>query len=183
MTWTITPEPFDSPVAAALWRAYYTEVSDRWYLLHQGRRTDPGELERGVTAESGAELAPPDGQLLVARYDGEPAGSAGVRLLDATTGELKRVFLREGMRGRGGAALLVAAAEGAARALGARHLVLDTRSDLAEARALYARLGYSETAPYNDNPYAEHWFRKSLDDDQERDGQERDDQERPDRVN
>ncbi|MYV41658.1 GNAT family N-acetyltransferase, partial [Streptomyces sp. SID1328] len=26
-TWTIAPEPYDSPVAAALWRAYYTEVS------------------------------------------------------------------------------------------------------------------------------------------------------------
>ncbi|WP_330291401.1 GNAT family N-acetyltransferase [Streptomyces sp. NBC_00576] len=172
MTWTIAPEPFDSPVAAALWRAYYTEVSDRWYVLHQGHRTEPGELERGVAADSGAELAPPDGQLLVARYDGEPAGSAGVRLLDATTGELTRVFLYEGMRGKGGATLLVTAAEDAARTLGARHLVLDTRSDLIEARALYARLGYTETEPHNDDTYAEHWFRKSLDG-----------QERPERVN
>jgi GNAT superfamily N-acetyltransferase len=163
MTWTIAPEPFGSPVAAALWRAYYTEVSDRWYLLHQGRPTEPGELERGVAADSGAELALPDGQLLVARYDGEPAGSAGVRLLDATTGELTRVFLYEGMRGKGGATLLVAAAEDAARTLGARHLVLDTRSDLIEARALYARLGYTETEPHNDDKYAQHWFRKSLD--------------------
>ena len=163
MTWTITPEPFDSPVAAALWRAYYTEVSDRWYLLHEGRRTDPDELEREVAAHSGAELTPPGGRLLVARYDGEPAGSAGVRLLDATTGELTRVFLYEGMRGRGGATLLVSAAENAARALGARHLVLDTRSDLVEARSLYTRLGYAETEPHNAATYAEHWFRKRLD--------------------
>ncbi|WP_198539302.1 GNAT family N-acetyltransferase [Streptomyces graminilatus] len=164
MTWTIAPEPFDSPAAAALWRAYYTEVSDRWYLLHEGRRTDPAELEREVAANTGAELAPPGGQLLVARYDGEPAGCAGVRLLDAATGELKRVFVYEGMRGKGGAALLVAAAEDAARALGARQLILDTRSDLVEARALYARLGYTETERHNDQPYAEHWFRKNLDD-------------------
>jgi GNAT superfamily N-acetyltransferase len=162
MTWTIAPEPFDSPVATALWRAYYTEVSDRWYLPRTGRRTDPAELELCVAAESGAELAPPDGQLLVARYEGEPAGSAGVRLLDATTCELTRVFLYEVMRGRGGAARLVAAAEDAARALGARHLVLDTRSDLVEARALYTRLGYTETEPHNDAEYAEHWFRKAL---------------------
>ncbi|MFB7758702.1 GNAT family N-acetyltransferase, partial [Streptomyces sp. NPDC056121] len=33
--WTVAPEPFDSAVAADLWRAYYTEVSDRWYLLHE----------------------------------------------------------------------------------------------------------------------------------------------------
>ncbi|MFF4499559.1 GNAT family N-acetyltransferase [Streptomyces sp. NPDC001401] len=162
MTWTIAPEPFDSPVAAALWRAYYTEVSDRYHLLREGRQTDPAELEREIAAHTGAELAPPSGQLLVARYGGEPAGSAGVRLLDGGVGELTRVFVYEGMRGKGGAALLVSAAEDAARTLGARQLILDTRSDLVEARALYVRLGYSETEPHNDDKYAEHWFRKEL---------------------
>ncbi|MFC8515564.1 GNAT family N-acetyltransferase [Streptomyces sp. NPDC057257] len=160
--WTVAPEPVASPTAAALWRAYYTEVSDRWYLLHEGRRTDPAELEREITAARGEELAPPSGQLLVARYDGEPAGSAGVRLLDADTAELTRVFVYEEMRGKGGAPLLVRAAEAAARDLGARRLVLDTRSDLVEARTLYARLGYTETEPHNGDKYAEHWFRKDL---------------------
>ncbi|AYN41576.1 GNAT family N-acetyltransferase [Streptomyces dangxiongensis] len=162
MTWTIAPEPYDSPAAADLWRAYYTEVSDRWYLLHEGRRTDPDELEREIAAHPGGELAPPTGRLLVGRYAGTPAGSAGVRLLDADTAELTRVFVREEARGRGGAALLIAAAEETARGLGARRIVLDTRGDLVEARALYARLGYTETGPHNDAPYAEHWFRKDL---------------------
>lgn len=162
MTWTISPEPYDSPVAAALWQAYYTEVSDRWYLLHEGRRTDPEELEREIAATTGSELAPPTGRLLVGRYDGEPAGCAGVRLLEPDTAELTRVFVYERLRGKGGAPLLVAAAEEAARALGARRLILDTRSDLVEARALYARLGYTETGPHNDDSYAEHWFRKEL---------------------
>lgn len=162
MTWTVAPEPCHSPVAEALWRAYYTEVSDRWYLLHEGRRTGQDELEREIAARSGSELTPPTGQLIVARYDGEPAGCAGVRLLDATTAELTRVFVHEEMRGRGGAPLLVRAAEDAARTLGARQIVLDTRSDLVEARALYARLGYEESEPHNDDVYAEHWFRKDL---------------------
>ncbi|MEU6138986.1 GNAT family N-acetyltransferase [Streptomyces sp. NPDC047081] len=162
--WTVTPEPVGSPAATALWRAYYTEVSDRWYLLHEGRRTDPAELEREISARSGDELAPPSGRLLVARYGGEPAGSAGVRLLDGDTAELTRVFVYEEMRGKGGAPLLVRAAEAAARDLGARQVVLDTRSDLVEARALYARLGYTETGPHNDDKYAEHWFRKDLPD-------------------
>ncbi|MGW3678459.1 GNAT family N-acetyltransferase [Streptomyces prasinus] len=162
MTWTVRPELPGSPVATALWRAYYTEVSDRWYLLHEGRRTDPGELEREIAAESGDDLVPPRGRLLVARYGGEAAGSAGVRLLDGTTAELTRVFLHPGMRGRGGAALLVRAAEDAARASGATRLVLDTRGDLVEARALYARLGFTETEPHNSGPFAEHWFTKLL---------------------
>ncbi|MEE1766413.1 GNAT family N-acetyltransferase [Streptomyces sp. SP18BB07] len=160
--WSVAAEPYDSPVAAALWRAYYTEVSDRWYLLHEGRATDPDELEREVAADTGEYLAPPNGLLLLAQYGGEPVGTAGVRLADATTAELKRVYLRPQARGRGGAALLVTAAEDAARALGAERVVLDTRGDLVEARALYARLGYVESAPHNDHAYAEHWFTKEL---------------------
>ncbi|MFI9149340.1 GNAT family N-acetyltransferase [Streptomyces sp. NPDC053367] len=161
-TWTIAPEPVDSPVATALWRAYYTEVSDRWYLLHQGRRTDPDELEREIAAGAVDGLVPPAGRLLLALCDGEPAGMAGVRLAGAGTAELKRVFLREGMRGKGGAALLVSAAEDTARELGAQRMILDTRGDLIEARTLYARLGYRETERHNDEPYAEHWFTKDL---------------------
>ncbi|MEU3616509.1 GNAT family N-acetyltransferase [Streptomyces sp. NPDC006872] len=162
MTWTIAPEAVDSPAAVALWRAYYTEVSDRYYLLHEGRRTDPEELEREIAARTGAELAPPRGRLLVGRYDGEPAGTAGIRLLDATTAELTRVFVRAELRGRGGAALLVRGAEDAARALGVTRMILDTRGDLVEARALYSRLGYTETEPHNADPYADHWFARPL---------------------
>ncbi|MFF8538598.1 GNAT family N-acetyltransferase [Streptomyces sp. SAS_267] len=161
-SWSVAPEPFDSPAPQALWRAYYTEVSDRWYQVHEGRTTDPDELEREIAAQPGAEFAPPTGVLLVARHDGEPGGTAGVRMLDATTGELSRVFVRADLRGKGAAPLLLAAAEAAARGLGARRLVLDTRSDLVEARALYARHGYEETPAHNDEAYAEHWFRKDL---------------------
>jgi GNAT superfamily N-acetyltransferase len=160
--WTVAPEPYDSPAAAALWREYYTEVSDRWYRLHRGHDTDPAELEREIAADNGAEFAPPTGVLLIARHDGEAAGMAGVRLRDATTGELKRVFVRDGLRGRGGGAVLLAAAESAARGLGVERLVLDTRGDLVEARTLYARHGYAETEAYNDAVYAEHWFAKQL---------------------
>lgn len=156
------PRTLRLPAAAALWRAYYTEVSDRWYLLHEGHATDPGELEREIAASTGAEFTAPTGVLLVARYGGEPGGMAGVQMLDAVTGELKRVFVRPELRGRGGAALLLAEAERAALGLGARKLVLDTRGDLVEARALYARHGYEETAAHNDEMYAEHWFTKRL---------------------
>lgn len=162
MPWTITPELPDSPAARALWRAYYTEVSDRWYLLHENRTTDPAELEREIHAHTGAELAPPQGVLLVGRYDGEAAGTAGVRFLAPDTAELTRVFVLPELRGKGGAALLVGAAEDAAREAGAARMILDTRNDLVEARSLYARLGYTETERYNDNQYAEHWFTKSL---------------------
>jgi hypothetical protein len=41
-------------------------------------------------------------------------------------------------------------------------LRLDTRHDLAEARRMYARHGYREVAPFNESPYADHWFAKPL---------------------
>jgi GNAT superfamily N-acetyltransferase len=142
---------------------YYTEMSDRWYLLREGHRTEPGELEREITAtDDGERLQPPTGLLLVAWYGGRPAGTAGVRLVDAHTAELTRVFIRQDLRGRGGGALLLGAAEDAARGLGARRIVLDTRHDLTEARTLYARHDYKETAPFNSSPYAEHWLAKAL---------------------
>ncbi|MFE3030773.1 GNAT family N-acetyltransferase [Streptomyces canus] len=162
MTWNVTPEHPASPTAAALWRAYYTEVSDRYYRLHENRRTDPAELEREVTQQTGSELTPPTGQLLVARYAGEPAGTAGVRIRPDGSAELTRVYLREELRGKGGGALLVTAAESAARTLGATHLVLETRKDLTEALTLYARLGYKEIEPYSDDIYADHTLGKPL---------------------
>ncbi len=100
--------------------------------------------------------------MLVLCYAGEPVGTVGVHLLDAATAELNRVFLRVDMRGRGGGAVLLAAAEDAARTLGAGRIVLDTRHDLVEARALYARHGYAESEPHNNGPYADHWFSKVL---------------------
>jgi GNAT superfamily N-acetyltransferase len=81
----------------------------------------------------------------------------------AGTAELKRVFVRGSARGTGGGPALVTAAEQAAReALGAVAMRLDTRKDLVEARALYAKLGYAEIPAYHDDPYADHFFEKKL---------------------
>ncbi|MGY0489848.1 GNAT family N-acetyltransferase [Streptomyces sp. WG-D5] len=167
--WTVSPEPADSPAALALWRAYYTEVSDRWFQLHEGRDTPAEELEREVgAADDRATLTPPLGVFLLGRYAGEPAGTAGVRLLeghadtDGPAAELTRVFVRKDARGTGGGPALLAAAEDAARELGAAVVLLDTRGDLTEAWSLYERSGYARTAPHNRAAYAERWYRKRL---------------------
>ncbi|GAA3122082.1 hypothetical protein GCM10010521_06600 [Streptomyces rameus] len=116
-------------------------------------RNAPGKRPPAPASGARTHRAPPTGRLLVGRYDGTPAGSAGVRLSAPDTDEPTRVFVLPGMRGLGGAARLVAAAERAARSPGARRIVLDTRGDLVEARALYARLGSTETGPHNSDPY------------------------------
>ena len=39
---------------------------------------------------------------------------------------------------------------------------LYTNRSLDEAKAMYRANGYREIARYNDDPYANHWFEKSL---------------------
>jgi ribosomal protein S18 acetylase RimI-like enzyme len=45
---------------------------------------------------------------------------------------------------------------------GATTVRLDTNRTLTEAIALYRSEGYREVAPFNEEPYADHWFEKSL---------------------
>lgn len=66
------------------------------------------------------------------------------------------------MRRHGLGALIVKRLEQHAVEQGRTRIRLDTRSDLTEAQALYAGLGYREVAPFNDSPYADHWFEKQL---------------------
>ncbi|MFI7103070.1 GNAT family N-acetyltransferase [Streptomyces sp. NPDC050161] len=160
--WTLAAEPPGSPDAAALLRDYYTEVADRYYELHERRRSTSEEIEQGLAEYPSDCLAPPHGVLLVARHGGTAVGCAGVRLLDVRTAELKQMYVRPGGRGLGVAARLLAAAERAASGLGAERIRLDTRLDLVEAVALYRRHGYAEIAPYHVDPYAEIFFEKRI---------------------
>ncbi len=161
-TWEVAARPVHTPESAALLRAYFVEVSDRYYLRHENRRSTPEEIESGLLEHHSDDLIPPRAVFLVGRYGGAAAGCAGVRLRDAATAELKRLYVRPAERGTGGGSALLAAAHASARELGARRLILDTRNDLVEARALYKRHGYVEIERYNDDPYAEHWFAKGL---------------------
>ncbi|EME60484.1 GNAT family N-acetyltransferase [Amycolatopsis decaplanina] len=158
MTWSFEVTPVDHPDAAQLLREYLDEIASRYYE----RQVTEEELDAALEEHHSRDMVPPTGAFLLARRDGVLAGCAGLRVVAPDTTELKRVFLRKSERGKGGAALLVAAAEEVARGLGATTIRLDTRSDLVEARALYARLGYEEVEPFNDDPFAHYYFAKPL---------------------
>ncbi|MER7735849.1 GNAT family N-acetyltransferase [Streptomyces erythrochromogenes] len=156
--WTVSTEPFTSGDATRLRRAYYAEVAGRYWK----REVTEAEIDEGLLEFPGDGLEPPTGQFVVGRLGGEALACGGVRLLDAVTAELTRVFVDRRARGTGGGAALLQVLEEESRALGAQRVRLDTRSDLVEARALYARQGYAEIPAYNSGPYAEHWFEKHL---------------------
>ncbi len=158
MEWTITETPVDHPDAVALMREYMDEVASRYY----GRSVTEAELTHYLAEEPGTDLVPPTGAFLVGRRGGVLAGCAGTRVVAPGVSELTKVFVKPAHRGTGGGPRLVAAAETAARRLGSALMRLDTRHDLVEARALYAKTGYAEVEPFNDEQFAEHWFAKTL---------------------
>jgi GNAT superfamily N-acetyltransferase len=148
--WTVDFEPLDSPDSEALLRAYFVELVERY---HQ-RPIAPEEVDEAMDEDRTEGLA----AWLLARWDGTPAGCAGLR----AHGALTRMYVVPSCRRRGGARLLLRAIEDAARGLGLERLQIDTRDDLVEARALYVSEGYAEVEPFNDDEYAEHWYEKRL---------------------
>lgn len=161
-TWSVAREPVDSAEAQALLRDYLLDVSDRYHLLHLGRRSTAEEIETCLAEYSSDDLVPPTGIFLLGRYGEDAAGCAGLRVRDEHTVELTRVFVQHGFRGTGGGTQLLAEVDRAARDLGADRIVLDTRLDLIEARTLYLKNGYREVPAYKTEKYAEVFYARTL---------------------
>lgn len=141
------------PDARACLRAYFDELSRRF-----AAGFDPA---RSISADD-RELTPPAGLLLVATLHGEPIGCGALKFHDDAPTELKRMWVSPTVRGLGLGRRLLTELEANAASHGARAVRLETNHALAEAIALYRSAGYREVAPFNDEPYAHHWFEKVL---------------------
>lgn len=118
-----------------------------------------------VGADFDAELdsmREPTGGFVVVDDDGTVVGCGGLHRIDDQTAEIKRMWLDSSLRGLGVGARLLARLEELALALGYSVVVLDTNAVLTQAISMYERAGYEPIERYNDNPYAHHWFRKTL---------------------
>lgn len=146
-----------TPVARTmpLLREYYADIVGRYH----GRPATSAEVERAMLDEPSHAL-----RMLVARDGERVLGCVGLDFRVPPFAEVKRVYVVPAARGRGVALALLAEAERVARRHAAVTMRLDVRDDLVEARALYARCGYTETAPFNDDAYAGHWLAKDLGD-------------------
>jgi len=65
-------------------------------------------------------------------------------------------------RGLGLGRRLLVDLEARARARQVRTVRLETNRNLTEAITMYRSAGYREADPFNDEPYAHHWFEKDL---------------------
>jgi GNAT superfamily N-acetyltransferase len=92
----------------------------------------------------------PPGELLVAGYDGHPAGCAGLAMLAGAPGtaEVKRLYVRPASRGHGIARALMSRVHDHAARAGLTRLVLDVLPARTVALGFYRRLGYTDTGPY-----------------------------------
>jgi len=91
-----------------------------------------------------AELAPPDGGLLIGLLNGVPVTGGAFRRFDADTVEFKRIWTDSGYRRHGYAKALLAELEATAATRGYRRVYLITGDRQPEAEALYRTIGYTE---------------------------------------
>jgi DNA-binding MarR family transcriptional regulator len=141
------------PDARRCLRAYVDELAGRF---------DGGfDPARSISAAD-HEMTPPAGLFLVAMLHGEPAGCGALKFHPGAPAEVKRMWVAPAVRGLGLGRRLLAELEAQAAAHGVRVLRLETNQTLTEAISLYRAAGYREVPAFNDEPYAHHWFEKSL---------------------
>jgi DNA-binding MarR family transcriptional regulator/GNAT superfamily N-acetyltransferase len=145
-------EPTD-PDARRCLEAYFAELN---------RRSESGfDPATGVTAEP-HELRPPAGVLLVAYLGAEPIGCGALKHYRDAPSDIKRMWIAPSARGLGLGRRLLGELEDRIRAAGGITARLETNRVLTEAIAMYRKAGYVEVPPFNDEPFADHWFEKRL---------------------
>jgi GNAT superfamily N-acetyltransferase len=134
----------DGPVARALIGTLNAELTATY--------PEAGATHFRLDAE---EVAAGRGAFLVATRGGRPVGCGAVRRIDASTAELKRMYVERALRGQGLGRRLLEALEREARSLGVERLVLETGVRQDAALALYERAGYTRIpawGEYRDTP-------------------------------
>jgi DNA-binding MarR family transcriptional regulator/GNAT superfamily N-acetyltransferase len=133
------------------------------YVAELALRFEDGfDPARGISATDD-EVSPPAGLFLLATLHSEPVGCGILKFHHDAPAHIKRMWVAPDVRGLGLGRRLLAELEAQAAAHGVRTLRLETNRALTEAIRLYRTAGYREVAAFNDEPYAHHWFEKTLD--------------------
>ena len=103
-------------------------------------------------AQLPGEYAPTEGCLIIAFYQGEPAGCVGLRKLEKNICEMKRLYVRPRYRAMGVGKVLAESIIREAGVRGYKHMRLDTVPSMKKARGLYLSMGFKKIDPYCYNP-------------------------------
>ena len=159
MNFSLEPVERDDPRVLGLYADFVREADGP--LVYD--REDAGiDLDEEIAAGPPDDLVPPNGILLLALADAEPAGLGGVRHLDSEIAEVKSMYVAPAHRGTGLGRHILARLDEIAVGHGCRAVRLDTSDYLTPAVGLYLSAGYHEVPAYNENPKADLWFERSL---------------------
>jgi len=124
-------------------RELFREYFDWIFTLAVGHEDAPtfDGLEEELQTLPGI-YSPPTGRLLLATQDGQPAGCVCLKGHDATTSELKRLYVRPSFRGLKIGWQLVNILVDEARQSGYQEIVLDSHVEMKKAHALYQAVGF-----------------------------------------
>jgi ribosomal protein S18 acetylase RimI-like enzyme len=142
-----------SPPARQCLAEYAAEIDQRF----------PGGFDRSALVPA-AEVTGASGAFVVARERQRPVGCGVLRTVAPGIGEIRHVWVHAQARRLGLGQRLLRELEFQAAARNMRAVRLDTHKVLTEAISMYRASGYHEIPPYDDNPYAHHWFEKGLPD-------------------
>lgn len=148
----ITVVPPDSRAARYCLDRYFEELAARFETGFDPAVSIPA---------AAAELTPPQGYFVLATRDDEPVGCGALKCHEGF-GEIKRMWVSPSARGLGIGARILGRLEELARERGLPLLRLETNKTLVEAQSLYRRNGFREVPRFNEEPYAHHWFEKTL---------------------
>lgn len=132
--------------------SYFAELAERFDAGFDPALSIPADAK---------ELTPPHGFFVVATLNGEAVGCGALKC-HAGHGEIKRMWVAASARGLGIGTRILHRLEDLARDRHLPLLRLETNRALTEAQSLYKSSGYREVSAFNDEPYAHHWFEKSL---------------------
>jgi ribosomal protein S18 acetylase RimI-like enzyme len=96
--------------------------------------------------------APPRGALFLAMDGDDASGCVALRPLGEDLCEMKRLYLRASLRGRGAGRALAQRVIDQGRAIGYRAMRLDSLPGMKEAIALYETLGFTRIPAYYPSP-------------------------------
>ena len=98
---------------------------------------------------------PPEGRIICAQVDEKIIGCVAYHKFDDERCEMKRLFVLEGYREFHAGSKLIEEILIAAKNDGYKEMILDTITPLESAIHLYKKFGFTETAPYYENPMSD----------------------------
>ena len=139
--------PDDIAAIRQLWFDYLTWGNDNMQLNYGVHPHNPKEqVEQDINNIE--KFLPPDGRLILAFIDNTPCGIGCLKSINATTGEVKRMYVNPSFRKVGAGRAILTALINAAKEAGYTAIRLDSPQFMEAAHALYRSVGFKDIPVY-----------------------------------